>query len=86
MQRGCFQLISVCVTIPGAAIQAAARDFREIVVKQQESNKEAHVVNMVVQRTRYLDDKLLEGLATMPTDNNVIGIKRQARGTTLGCR
>ncbi|KAK9908307.1 hypothetical protein WJX75_005766 [Coccomyxa subellipsoidea] len=59
------------------AIQAAARDFREIVVKQQESNKEAHVVNMVVQRTRYLDDKLLEGLATMPTDNNVIGIKRQ---------
>lgn len=57
-----------------------------MVVKQQETNEEVHVVNMVMQRTRYLDDKLLEGLATMPTDEVANGIKRQARGTTSLCR
>lgn len=60
----------------GAAIQAAAKHFRELVLKQEEENPGTHVVNMVVQRTNYLDDKLMGALAAMPV-NDATPVKRQ---------
>ncbi len=50
-----------------------------MMLKQEEAKGVLHVVNMVVQRTHYLEDKLMEALAAMPTTAATGGIQRQAR-------
>ncbi len=55
-------------------------------LKQEQAKGDLHVVNMVVQRTHYLDDKLMEALAAMPTDTATNGIHRQASSCArAGC-
>jgi len=61
-------------------IRAAAEDFRQLVIKQEEEQSQSHVLSMVVLRTHYLEDQLSAALAAMPTDAAPVqGTKQQVR-------
>lgn len=61
-------------------IRAAAEEFRQLVIKQEEEKGQSHVVSMVVLRTHYLEDQLSAALAAMPTDASLVqGTIRQVR-------